>query len=130
MGEFEMRRRMGIGRFLTDSILRADSTQPLASIIERRIPGLIAVDDGRRVVRRVLNPYLRDCKGFDTYIDGVRVSTPAYSLSNKPTPDETDLRSLFGGDVAGVEYYTDVNVPVQYRHQTMACGVLLIWLRY
>ena len=106
MGEFERRRRMGIGRFLTDSILRADSTQPLASILERRIPGLVSVDDGRRVIRSSVAQYRPDCHGFDTYIDGERVSTPAYSLSSKskmPAPDDTDLRFLFGADVAGVE---------------------------
>jgi hypothetical protein len=121
LGEFEMRRRMGIGRFLTDSVLQADSTQPIATIIERRIPGLRAVDDGRRVVRVSAPPGGQSCRGFDTYIDGLRVSL---------APDETDLRFFQGRDVAGIEYYTDVNAPVQFRHQTMACGVLLIWTRY
>lgn len=129
MSEFEARRRMGIGRFLTDSMLRADSTQPLASIIERHVPGLYSVDDGRRVARRNTgSPQRRDCLGFDVYVDGTRVSNSTYSLH--PAPDETDLRFITGADVAGVEYYTDVSAPVQYRHQTMACGVLLIWLRY
>jgi hypothetical protein len=134
MGEFEARRRMGIGRFLTDSILRADSTQPLAIILERRIPGLVSVNQGRTVARRTPGFDRRDCSGFDVYIDGERASTPAYSLSKLasriPAPDETDLRFFAGRDVAGVEYYTDVEAPAQYRHQTMACGVLLIWLRY
>jgi hypothetical protein len=122
MGDFEVRRRMGIGRFLTDSVLRADSTQALATILERRILGLRSVADGR-VVRRL------SCDGLiDVYIDGNRVSTSTYSLH--AAPNETDLRFLYGADVAGVEFYTDVNAPVQYRHQSMACGVLLIWLRY
>jgi hypothetical protein len=133
MGEFDARRRMGIGRFLADSILQADSTQPLAVILERRIPGLVSVNDGRTVRRRNTNDgktnlWRRDCIGFDVYIDGARVSSSTYGL--RPAPDETDLRFFTGRDVAGVEYYTDVEAPVQYRHQTMACGVLLIWLRY
>jgi len=127
MGEYEMRRRMGIGRFITDSMLRADSTQPLANILEKRVIGLQSVADGRTVHRK-------NCGQLDVYIDGTRVSTSVYRLRAStptiPLPDDTDLRVLYGGDVAGVEYYTDVDAPVQFRHQTMSCGVLLIWLRH
>ena len=122
MGEFEVRRRMGIGRFLTDSVLQADSTLPLADILQQRILGLRSVADGRAVSRV-------NCGGLiDVYIDGGRVTPSTYGLGAGPY--ELDLRFINGGDVAGVEYYTDINAPVQYRHSTMACGVLLIWMRY
>lgn len=124
MGEFESRRRMGIGRFLTDSMLMADSTLPLADIIERHFPGLRSVAAGRTVGRLLGGTVC----ALDVYIDGARTSTSMYSLGH--ASDATDLRFFFGGSVAGVEYYTDVSAPVQYRHQSMPCGVLLIWLRY
>src|SRR5262249_12720558 len=127
MGDYEMRRRMGIGRFITDSMLRADSTQPLANILEKRVVGLESVSDGRTVHRT-------NCGQLDVYVDGARVSTSTSRLKSAiptiPLPDETDLRALYGSDVAGVEYYTDVDAPVQFRHQTLSCGVLLIWLRH
>src|SRR5262245_24538155 len=114
MGDYEMRRRMGIGRFITDSMLRADSTQPLASILENRIVGLQSVNDGRTVHRRncVVNGQLAVSGQLDVYIDGTRVSTSRYALGRPP--DETDLRALYGSDIAGVEYYTDVDAPVQF----------------
>jgi len=124
MHDFEVRRRMGIGRFLTDSMLQADSTRPLTTIIEQHFLGLHAIAQGRTVARRLA---YHDC-ALDIYVDGVRITQAAYAFGKKF--DDTDLRAIAGGDVAGVEYYTDLSAPVQYRHQTMACGVLLIWLRY
>jgi hypothetical protein len=121
MRDYEMRRRMGIGRFITDSMLRADSTRPLTSILAMRVVGLESANDGRTVRRK-------NCGQLDVYIDGTRVSRSTYTRGS--APDETDLRALDGGDIAGVEYYTDVNAPVQFRHLSMACGVLLIWLRH
>ncbi|MGH7619921.1 MAG: hypothetical protein ACREPM_22130 [Gemmatimonadaceae bacterium] len=123
MDQFENRRRLGIGKFITDSILQADSTHQLTNILEQHIPQLYSIDDGRRMAVRTAQQGRVDCSGFDTYIDGTRVSSSRGG-------DETDLRPLVGGDVAGVEFYTNFNAPVEYRHQSMACGVLLIWLRY
>lgn len=116
--EFEARRRMGIGRFLTDSILQADSTKQLATIIERHLLGFRSLGDGRTVSRF-------NCGVPDVYIDGARM----FSRGLRPGPDETDLRLFNGRDVAGVEFYTKTEAPVQYRRLSQACGVLLIWTR-
>jgi hypothetical protein len=112
---FEMRRRMGIGRFLTDSVLQKETTQPIASIMARHFPGLYSIgfDQG---IGRMRGGLL--CRP-DVYIDGFRYSG-----------DALDLRVIDGMDVAGVEYYTEISAPVQYRHLGMACGVILIWLKY
>lgn len=113
--EFEMRRRMGIGRFLTDSVLDAERARPIASIMARHFPGLFSSGFDQRIGR--LHGGL-PCWP-EVYIDGFRYSG-----------DALDLRFIDGMDVAGVEYYTETSAPVQYRHLGMACGVILIWLKY
>ena len=113
--DFEMRRRMGIGRFLTDSALQREATQPIASIMARHLPGLYSLGFDRGVGRMHGGSLCRP----DVYIDGFRYSG-----------DALDLRFIDGMDVAGVEYYTETSAPVQYRHLGMTCGVILIWLKY
>lgn len=113
--DFEMRRRMGIGRFLTDSVLRKEPARPIASIMARHFPGLFSSGFDQRIGR--LHGGL-PCWP-EVYLDGVRYSG-----------DALDLRFIDGMDVAGVEYYTEMSAPVQYRHLGMACGVILIWLKY
>jgi hypothetical protein len=123
--DFERRRRMGFGRFLTDSVLMAEKTQPLADIMERRLAGLQSFDVGRTVRRRT-------CGGqpLDIYVDGVRVGgITSRPLGARPLPSLTDLRFTQGQDVAGVEYYDLASAPPQYRRPETKCGVVLIWLR-
>src|SRR5512146_1043821 len=113
--ECEMRRRMGIGRFLTDSVLQKEATQPIASIMARHLPGLYSLGFDQGIGRIHMGSRCR----LEVYIDGVRHSG-----------DALDLRFIDGVDVAGVEYYTATSAPVQYRHLGMTCGVILIWLKY
>lgn len=133
--DFEMRRAMGIGRFLTDSVLQKERTQPIASIMSRHFPGVYSAFMDRSVLRRNC-----DTRGAapprdgrpDVYIDGVRyglTEPPGGSRSSVPPADALDLRFINGDDVAGVEYYTELSAPAQYRRPGMVCGVVLIWLR-
>lgn len=118
---FEMRRRMGIGRFLTDSVLLKERTQPIASIMARHFPGLFTVGFSQGIWRRWKGDV--PCRP-DTYVDGVRYGPV------RGKDDPLDLRFIDGEDVAGVEYYTEVSAPAQYRRPGMICGVILIWLKY
>ncbi len=102
MSEFEVRRRalLGLGRFLTDSVLQLDSTMALARILEKRLPGLNSIGDDRTVKRF-------NCGTPAVYIDGLPTS-----LSRR-SGDVTDLRLFSGADVAGVEYYSQaVHRPI------------------
>lgn len=126
--DFEMRRGMGIGRFLTDSVLLQEHTEPVASIMARHFPGLYSVGFGQGM-RRWRNGVT--CRP-DVYIDGTRygpATPPGGARSPIRQPDALDLRFVNGGDVAGVEYYTEASAPAQYRRPGMDCGVILIWLR-
>jgi hypothetical protein len=117
LDEFDARRRMGIGYFVTDSVLRADSLKPIATIIEQHLPGFRSILDGKSVLRFGCEGHLGGLP--DVYLNGFRWPS-----------DVTDLRLYVGIDVAGVEYYRSASAPVQYRPlHTSPCGVLLIWTR-
>jgi hypothetical protein len=120
--DFEMRRHMGIGRFLTDSVLQREATQPIASIIARHVPGMYATMFDRSVLRRnclTWGPLPPRDAAPDVYIDDVL-----------HRGDALDLRFIDGMDVSGVEYYTAASAPARYRRLGMSCGVILIWLKY
>ena len=123
--DFRNRRAMGTGRFLDDSVLVSEMTQPVADIMARHFPGIEVVGDGRRVARRMcVSPTGVPLMGgpLAVYIDGVR-------MTSRRGPDATDLRAINGRDVAGIELYDAETAPVQYRELGQSCGVLLIWLR-
>jgi hypothetical protein len=106
--DFEMRQRMGIGRFLTDSVLKAEKRTPIAQVMARRFPGFRVLGNDNGVGKD-------NCGVPDLYVDG-----------NKSV---ADLSIVTAEDVAGVEFYTRASAPVQYRLSTTRCGVLLIWLK-
>jgi hypothetical protein len=121
---FEMRQAMGIGRFLTDSVLFTEPTRAVAEIIAAHVPGIAVLDEGRTVVQRMcISPTGAPIEngGLAVYVNGVRTSS-------RGAPDATDLRGLSGRDVAGVEYYDATSAPAQYRELGQSCGVVLIWL--
>jgi hypothetical protein len=117
---------MGIGRFVTDSVLVSETTRQITDIMATHLPGIVVAGDGRAVARRVcVSPTgapIHNAR-WPVYIDGVRASP-------RTSPDPTDLRAISGRDVAGVELYDAENAPVQYRELGLSCGVLLIWLRH
>jgi carboxypeptidase family protein len=118
--DFERRRRMGIGRFLSDSVLLSEKSSPIAEVMARRFPSLRAIDNDRTVATL-------QCGALSIYVDGLRVSGSFSGLGGYH--DATDLRALAGDDVAGVEYYTAASAPVEFRRLSMGCGVILIWTR-
>ena len=130
--DFELRRRMGIGRFLTDSALARQASQPIATIMAGHFPGVYSAWMDRGVMRRNCDTRLsppRDGRP-DVYVDGVRLGLTQSNVGSiVPPSDALDLRFIDGADVAGIEYYTEASAPAQYRRPGMVCGVILIWLR-
>jgi len=125
--EFERRRHMGIGRFLTDSVLEKEGNLSLAVALSMRLPGIRAVQDpdipshSRLVSTRIgaTTPRGRglqlDC-AVDVYLDGFLYLD--------------DIDSISPREIAGVEFYTMGSAPPRYRRGTGSCQVMLIWSKY
>jgi len=149
--EFESRRALGLGRFLTQQDLDRARTDDFQTLVAARFPGVTAVflATGERVLATT-----RGSCGADTSrmprmggrsggavsrtVDASRAS-PATSCGSGipcvvPTlVDGEDVRGadalLRPADLAGVEYYTASQIPAQYRTSGTACGLLILWAR-
>ncbi|HKO16186.1 MAG TPA: carboxypeptidase-like regulatory domain-containing protein [Gemmatimonadaceae bacterium] len=143
--EFESRRRMGLGRFLTTPQLQAEGTRDFATVAAGHFPGLevVTIDGERRLastrgvcgadVSRAL-PHLG--KGQT----GSTTAGPSACFSGSPCLIRIYLDGIDLGDqdfdivqtwdLAGVEYYSGSQMPVQFRTSGSACGVMLLWSRW
>jgi hypothetical protein len=106
LAEFEERRRIGIGRFLTADVLQANDDIPLTDLIRLRIPGFSNARDAR-------GNTLGSSACLNVYLNGLF------------SPNA--LEGLHSHDLAGVEFYDAVSAPQQYRRSGLACAALLLW---
>jgi hypothetical protein len=115
---FEMRRKVGIGHFITRAQIE-DRNPMLLSDMMRMIPGvmLIAADNGRTGMR-----FARVAKSNcppQFFIDGIQVT--GFSIDDMPPHD-----------VEGVEIYAGpAGLPPEYNrvHSNVICGSVIIWTR-
>lgn len=154
---FESRRRMGIGRFLTDSQLVKEWDRPFALVAMTHFPGLelLRGADGREQLVSTRSscggqssqhgpppPQLGGGGIRSSFGDGGSAGGAVMigSCKNAGCPvklflDDVDLGEedfdiVRTWDLAGVEYYTGASMPARYRVPGSACGVLLLWSRW
>jgi len=150
MEEFESRRKMGIGRFMTDSALRDDRSQSMQWVLASRFPGIQVRDHGIEAMEP--SGFVGDmsCPVL-IYVDGIKVSDVSREKAIQasiqrlagggggkgtlvPQP-ETPHREIFPLDnlrpdsLAGVEVYSRTTAPVQYKPLGTYCKVVLLWTR-
>ena len=112
MRDFERRRKMGIGRFITREEIE-EASPFVTSDLFRTMPGVRVVPGGATggpglVLRGRCRPQL--------YIDGI----PAWREVS------IDL-ALQPHDIEAIEVYSAGGTPVRYARN--ACGVILVWTR-
>jgi hypothetical protein len=150
MEEFESRRKMGLGRFLTDSALRDDRSQSMQWVLASRFPGIRVRDHGVESMEPSGFAGDMSCPVL-IYVDGIKVSDVSREQAIKeatqrlagggggkgtlvPQP-ETPHREIFPLDnlrpdsLAGVEVYSRTTAPVQYKPLGTYCKVVLLWTR-
>lgn len=113
---FESRRKMGMGKYMDlDQIQKANPTY--TSDILRRIPGLYITGSGASAV--VATTRASGCVGF--VIDNNPVATDAGQ----------SIDEIIGeNDVAAVEFYQPVDVPMEFTNgQNSGCAMLIIWTK-
>jgi hypothetical protein len=128
--EFEQRRRVGVGRFLTETDLMQSPGEPLRYAIQRRVPGVRPVYDPRSGAHYIAS--LRGPAGHamdssapcyaQIYLDGTRVFGPDGG-------EPWDIDQVAPATLSGVEYYDAAATPAQYRGNGSWCGTLLMWTR-
>lgn len=124
LSEFEARRALNNGRFLSDSELTASANSDLGRLIAQRFPGLRALNGPAGQ-----GTYLFSNRGdapkrprgcpVQVYRDGVRLNAPQ---------EAADLSDFRPQSLLGVEFYNEASIPAEYRSGTV-CGVLLLWTK-
>jgi hypothetical protein len=119
--EFEQRRRLGKGQYITDSVLRTSLGIPLGDILRARIRGVTVIGGSNGsfipISARGSNSLSGPCR-INVYWNGVRITRSGSSSVDIPT----DF-------VGGVEFYNPGSMPVEYQDPGNDCGVLLLWSR-
>jgi len=138
---FEERRRLGIGTFITDSVLRANDDHRLSDVLRLNVPSM-------RVLMVRSDAYAtsgRDMRSSQfalglgakrkgnapaacyatVYLDGVMLFDLALSRPDEQPPNLSDFQV---DRLGAVEYYGGgAAVPAQFR--SSECGTLLLWTR-
>ncbi|HET7615268.1 MAG TPA: carboxypeptidase regulatory-like domain-containing protein [Gemmatimonadaceae bacterium] len=120
--EFEARRRLGKGQYITDSVLRASLGIPLEDILAARLRGVMVarLADGSFVPfsGRGDNTIGKRCD-ISVYWNGIRITSPSNEIA-------IDIPAAF---IGGIEFYNPGSIPVEYQDPGSGCGVLLLWPR-
>lgn len=126
MKEFEGRRIVGLGRFLTRADLLKDRGRSLDGVLGSRVPGV-----------RILT--IRNKKVAASGRTSGRISSPSQCLVNvivdgmihySGTQLVFDLRTLEASMIAGIEYYTPATMPAEFNMAgNTPCGTLVIWMQ-
>lgn len=116
--QFEARRRLGVGYFVTRADIERRRPNALSEYM-RMVPGvrIVMLDNGRSALRFARNPSAKCPPQY--FVDGI----PASNF---------DIDEVLPGDVEGVELYAGAaGVPPQFNRffGTTICGTILIWTR-
>jgi Carboxypeptidase regulatory-like domain len=113
LAEFEARRSLGIGQFMTAAEIDKLNVVATDDLLHRLTP------NRTRPARR-LGPGAA-CERQQWYLDGVLLP-PSTTLDDLPSPKE----------LAGIEFYASpATIPVQYKSSSGAgfCGMVLMWTK-
>ena len=108
------RERMGIGHFITDSVLASAHALPLSIVLASHVPGLRAI--GSQVVSSEGDTRGGASCPVLTYVDGIRLNI--------------SIDAFHADDIAGIEVYSRAAAPVQYRPTGDYCTVVALWTRW
>ena len=131
------------GRFITDSVLRANENTVLANVISGRVPG-VSLTTGSGGARWLVSTR-KPCRGLafrvctvpdcyvEIHVDGVLIYYPEMTTRDPKNPgfQPPDLSKMGVTDLAGVEFYADAaSMPIDMHSSTdQGCGSLWLWTR-
>jgi hypothetical protein len=125
MAEFESRRAMGFGRFLTRAELLRNRGRTLDGILRSRVPGVRYANLQGMVV--AVSSRESSIRGGPCYVNVIVDGVLRYGVGTQAP--FFDLRSLEASMIAGIEYYTVSSLPAEFNLRGSApCGTLLIWM--
>ena len=139
IGEFDERRKMGFGTFLTQDVFEKAEGRKLDDVLVQRIPGIRSLSAGgaRYLVatRGSIAMSMKPCPVQVIIDDIVQNSStsqkpPRASAANSEVPaDAFEINTLDPDRIAAIEFYTVANRPAQFNRGGAPCGTLVVWTR-
>lgn len=153
--EFDRRRSMGIGRFITGADLERDQHRQLSDVLSK-LPGIILIrpkgggskvyvgsSRGATTIENLSATFGRNC-GVAVWLDGAPVyrgldriaASPAFGGEKRvPIPGQVgeppfDVNSIMTYHVAAIEFYAGpATMPPELNVTQGTCGALVIWTK-
>jgi hypothetical protein len=141
LAEYEARRKLGFGHFITQEVLEKSEGRKLSDVLTSKVPGLHgnnfgnerAIASSRGVLSLQNLPHGDDIDYHskqarpDCYVQVVVDGMIRY----KGVAREKlfDINSIPPEQLAGIEYYTTSQTPPQFNGTGSPCGTLVIWTR-
>ena len=123
--EFEERKKLGMGKFITRAQLEAREGRRLGEVLSTLVGARItfrsggAYVTGSRGPRSINSPY---CMA-NVFLDH-------FQVSGRRGDPPFDVNSILPEDVEAIEYYSSAaTTPLEFSTLNSACGVLVIWTR-
>jgi hypothetical protein len=128
LAEYETRRRQGLGRFITDSVIAAEHAKGVKQLLVSHISGLRVNSLGGIVSMEPSPPNMSQGRGSmrRACLGGCCV---AVYLDGFPLSSEIDLDHVDPEEIAGIESYSQTTAPVQYKPSLDYCKVILLWTK-
>ena len=123
LAEFNERRTLGFGRFLTQDVFEKADGRRLSDVLSSRIPGLRSASRGGAMAstRGVLS--FRDQR--PCFVQVIVDRMIRYNGTQSPF----DVNTIEPATIAGIEYFTTSQTPAQFNNTGTPCGTLVIWTR-
>jgi hypothetical protein len=139
LAEFEDRRKIGLGKFLSQEVLAKAQGRKLADVLRSQVAGLRPVAMGSSAAMmstrgassfRMPSGDAMDRRRGATQQCYVQVIVDGM-LRYRGQQNESlfDINSIAPDQLAGVEYHTLSSTPSQYTSGGAACGTLILWTR-
>jgi hypothetical protein len=143
LAEFEARRALGVGRFLTQDVLEKAEGRKLADVLTAKVSGLHGNSFGAeraiassRGVLSLQPKKLPSGDGVDIHFKQARPDCYVQVVVDgmiryKGTVNEKlfDINSIAPDQLAGLEFYTTSETPPQFNGSGSPCGTLVLWTR-
>jgi hypothetical protein len=123
--EFEERRKLGFGYFIPEAELRKREADPLADVIQAKVPGINMMHVGGRGAYLV-SQRSPGCQPA-VFLDAVPLAKQQIPPSRKVA---VDLSQFDVSMLGAVEFYQGgATLPPEFNVTASGCGALLLWTR-
>lgn len=127
LADFEERRRVGAGRYLTADVFAKNTGRDVSEVLRSLIPGISTIGTGTKQVLVGRRGGSWNCP-VQVILNGMTM------YNGSPYQEKFDINSLYVDNVIGVEYYTVATTPLRYNATSgpqggTSCGTVIIWTK-